>query len=593
MSDIKFIISVDSKKGTASIKQLDGSIDKLEKTTKKSAGGFKELALKIGVGIVAFRGAVRAVRGLIDFTGDAVELAGIQEQAEVDMTAALEVTGREVAANAEHFKEYASQLQEATVYGDEQILAAQALMIQLTKLDREGLDAATKGAIGLASVYKTDLKAATTLVGKALAGSYGALSRYGIMVKTTMTDEEKRISILDQLGVMYQRAEAETDTYAGSMKQLSNVAGDFKEVIGEAVTENESFREGIQLVTSIISDFVASGVMESWIGTVEQGFKTMAKASLPFQTNINLLKLIAANLAMAAADEKALREEGERLIWGFSKIDEWLVTIGADLQTILPFWQRTKKEIEGISITIPKLEMPEFDFPMLPSEIIAEDIRKINMVTETELNDLMISIEADAEEAAQSVLKSLGLLIPEVTTETKKAVDAWEEMFKGLTEGQKEFSKIAISEFIVMEASLKGAVEAILNTLEQWAIGEIVPLAIKSAPFPINLLITGGAVLAVKALFAGIKGKEAGGWVGEHGPEIIRVGERGREYVVSNAMTRNTNNIYNQGGSRVTHVHNHHIHVKIAEHEFRQIVATAVNKSGELREIKIPYQVVD
>ena len=239
-ADIKFSAKVDSKKGEVSLGRLDKRVDKVAKTTTRASAGFKNMAAKLAIGVAAFYAASRALRGLIRWMGDAIDKAAQQETAEKEMAAALESTGREVANNSKHFKEYASELQKATIYGDEQILSAQALMIQLTKLDREGIDAATKGAIGLASVYKTDLQAATTLVGKALAGNFGALSRYGISVEQTMTAEEKRISLLEQLQVMYKRAEADTDTYAGKVKQLGNVYGDLKEFVAAAVIENEA-----------------------------------------------------------------------------------------------------------------------------------------------------------------------------------------------------------------------------------------------------------------------------------------------------------------------------------------------------------------
>ena len=76
--------------------------------------------------------AAKPLRGMIRWMGDAIDKAAEQETSEKEMAGALESTGREVDKNAKHFKEYASELQQATTFGDEQILSAQALMISAT-----------------------------------------------------------------------------------------------------------------------------------------------------------------------------------------------------------------------------------------------------------------------------------------------------------------------------------------------------------------------------------------------------------------------------------------------------------------------------
>lgn len=333
-SDIKFRATVDSKKGEVSLQNLDKRVDKLGKTTTRAQVGFKSLAAGVAVGMAAFYAASKALRGLTRWMGDAVDKAAIQQTAEKEVKAALESTGREVANNTEHFKEYASELQNATTYGDEQILSAQALMIQLTKLDREGLDMATKGAIGLASVYKTDLQAATTLVGKALAGNFGALSRYGIMVDRTMTAEQKKASVLQQLQVMYSRAEADVDTYRGAMIQLSNVYGDLKEEVGKAVTENENFRDAIKQITEFTKDLIDSGLVEWATDIAIQAIK-----SAP------MMKSLAESLGMVLLIYKAQAEEQGKVN---ETMQEWFkhLQLNDELQRSL------REQVEGATEAI-------------------------------------------------------------------------------------------------------------------------------------------------------------------------------------------------------------------------------------------------
>lgn len=96
-------------------------------------------------------------------------------------------------------------------------------------------------------------------------------------------------------------------------------------------------------------------------------------------------------------------------------------------------------------------------------------------------------------------------------------LDSYTSATKGMTEAQKEFSSIMISELINMEASLKGFVDAILNTFEKWALGQIIPKIMAALPFPFNLLATAGAILAIKTIFKGIRSMEEGGTVEREG----------------------------------------------------------------------------
>ena len=93
------------------------------------------------------------------------------------------------------------------------------------------------------------------------------------------------------------------------------------------------------------------------------------------------------------------------------------------------------------------------------------------------------------------------------------------------SEAQLEFSQLAIDEFVSMEASLKGFVDAVLGTFEKWALGQIIPKIMAALPFPFNLLATAGAIAAIKGIFAGIRSMEEGGVVEHEGPHYLHAGE--------------------------------------------------------------------
>jgi len=246
------------------IRDVDKSLDKLHGSAGKSDSKLKGLWKQFAAGILVTQGLSTAIRGLNSFIRGSITEAGNQETAENNLRVALESTGREVNNNVEHFKTYAQELQNNTTYADDAVMAAQALLIQLTDLDNEGLDAATEGALGLASTFNIDLQSATNLVAKALTGNYGALSRYGISVNDLNTDEEKRAELLDRLGTLYSRAKGETNTYQGAMKQLKNVFGDLKEELGNAIIKNEDFIELIKDTKDKLKTLIESGKIKEW-----------------------------------------------------------------------------------------------------------------------------------------------------------------------------------------------------------------------------------------------------------------------------------------------------------------------------------------
>jgi hypothetical protein len=110
---------------------------------------------------------------------------------------------------------------------------------------------------------------------------------------------------------------------------------------------------------------------------------------------------------------------------------------------------------------------------------------------------------------AQDSLDSYVFATERVKTANELLMESW-----NLTnEAQLEFADMAISAFVNMEAGLKGFVKSILDTLERWAIGEIIPRVMAALPFPANLLAVGGAIAAIKTLFAGLTSFKEGGFV--------------------------------------------------------------------------------
>lgn len=233
--DVKFLVTVDAAEGIKAVKVFDDTLDHIAKTSETTEKAHKGLWAQVAVGEFAYNAARKAGNFFLDFLKGSITAAGDAEKANKGLDAALEITGRNVPGLAQHFKDYADELMRQTIYDDEAIKGAQALLVQLTNLDKNGIDKATKGAIGLASVFGMDLESAAQLVAKSMNGNVALLGRYGIKVEETTDKEKQRAQILDKLNQFYGRATAETETHAGKIEQLKVRYSEMQEAAGNAL----------------------------------------------------------------------------------------------------------------------------------------------------------------------------------------------------------------------------------------------------------------------------------------------------------------------------------------------------------------------
>jgi hypothetical protein len=273
MADIQYIVTMDASGALKSIKDLDGAINQAAGTTAKaggSSGPFGSLFAQFTAGTLVASALQKGMGALKDIIASSITNAIEAEQAENNLKAALEITGRTVEGNIQHYKKFAAEQLKVTTYTDEQVMASQTLLLQLTSLDQKGLDRATKGAMGLASTMGIDLHSATMMVTKAMEGNYGALGRVGIRVSENLTGEQKQTALLDQLEKLYQRSTKETETFGGAMKQLANNWDELKEAGGKAILETEGLGTAIVALNKAMSNFVASGAFTRFLGQLER-----------------------------------------------------------------------------------------------------------------------------------------------------------------------------------------------------------------------------------------------------------------------------------------------------------------------------------
>lgn len=220
-------------KASAQLKQVSGSFENAAATAKK-----------VGAGMTVAGGAITA------FGAASVKAFQEQESAEARLAQiAGQVTGS-TQEQIDGFKQLASELQSVGVVGDEVLIAGQSQIASFTKSsevvaelsdDIADLAVAQYGA----NVSQDQAIQTANLLGKAMSGQLGALTRAGILVGDDLkkafeeaNTEEERAAVLSQIvqdnyGGLNAAAR---ETSEGGMQALKNSFGDLMETMGEVIS---------------------------------------------------------------------------------------------------------------------------------------------------------------------------------------------------------------------------------------------------------------------------------------------------------------------------------------------------------------------
>ena len=160
--------------------------------------------------------------------GKLTKLFGEQEQAEKKLETAI---GR----HSSVLLAFASAQQKVTTFGDEELINAMSLAGAYTT-NEKAIARITTASMDLAKAKGMDLNSAVDLVAKSIFSSTNALSRYGIEVKGTTGSTKRLEEATKNISKLYGgQAQANAETFLGSMNQLSNSVGDLGEKFGSVL----------------------------------------------------------------------------------------------------------------------------------------------------------------------------------------------------------------------------------------------------------------------------------------------------------------------------------------------------------------------
>ena len=231
---LTFIFGADMKGFERAMKKSQRNIKKFGNDMKRMG---KSLTMNLTLPMAAFAAA-------------SVKAFDTQIKAETKLLTALK--GKEDVQK--RLIEQAKQLQTITLFGDEETIAAQAMLATMG-LEEEAIRRLIPLVQDMAVAKGMNLVQAADLVAKSVGSSTNALSRYGIVIEGAVGSSQRLDSAVGALTTMFQgQAEAIAKEGLGPLKQLQNALGDVSEDFGKLIIEGiEPLKKELEKMVGFLS----------------------------------------------------------------------------------------------------------------------------------------------------------------------------------------------------------------------------------------------------------------------------------------------------------------------------------------------------
>ncbi|MEX1669149.1 phage tail length tape measure family protein [Zhongshania guokunii] len=304
----------------------------LDKSRKETSRWRKQAERDVSDVGKVFRN-LAAAAGIALLTKKVIDATAAQEAAVKQLEQGWKSTGGTVGLTVAEMTRHAADLQKVSLFGDEQIIDAQAKLVTFTNIAGEQFKKATVAALDLSSRMGTDLNSSVLQIGKALndpVAGLTALTRSGIqfsdaqkdVIKSLVETGEKAKAqeiILAELETQFGgSAAAARDTFGGAIKGLSNAFADLFEA-GDGLDDT---KESIEGLTAILQDPETVAVANALASALIKGF---AKAGEMIAGAVKMAKWAGEEIAAlvhgpAMDDVNRIQQQVDKQQ---QKIDQW------------------------------------------------------------------------------------------------------------------------------------------------------------------------------------------------------------------------------------------------------------------------------
>jgi len=454
----------------------------------KTAGQKALGAIKTGLG-----GIVKAVglagAATVAFVGKSLVAYREQELAINQLNQSLINQGIFTKDLSQKYQDMASSLQKVTTFGDEQIIASQAIL-QSYLGQKEITQELMKATLDFAAAQGVDLKTASGLVGKAIGSSTNALTRYGVELEAGLTSTQKLSAVTDGLT---QKFGGQAEAAAGGMGviiQFKNAFGDIMETVGEkfsplitGVTKNmlrfterlQGSKDALSALTGFVEFTIGSFIsLKNFVAIVGQSLGSVLGSTFG---------------AMTQALEGNFRQ-------AFETIKSGMADTGADITAQLAIQNEEINEIRDQQQVLDEERRARDVENLRASEKAKLDIEK-KSIAESEVNTTTSrkkKLDDDFKADKKERLRKLGLANFDAMLKSQQVRDA-QSVFS-----QIETLSSSNSKTLMAIGKAAGIANAMINTARG------VTLALATFPAPFSFAIAGAVAAAGAAQIATISG---------------------------------------------------------------------------------------
>jgi cell division protein FtsB len=434
-------------------KQFQSNLKKSMRSMKKFGNNMKSLGRTISTGLTL---------PIIAFGAASVKAFDEQIKAETKLRNALDNS----AEAFEVLKKQAQDLQKVTLFGDEATIEAQAMLATLG-LTSEQIQMIMPGVQDFATMFKMDLAAAATLVGKSVGTTTDALARYmKTGLEPTMTQQERAIRLTDKFSESMANAAKTIATEGlGPLEQLRNELGDVVlEEFGRIILEFiDPLTKGLQKLSKAIGsltdeqkkNIVQYGAILAAAGPVLILFGSLVTT---ISTLIPLFTAIAGGVSLAAAPfiaaAAAVGYFIKRIVDLQNEYEEYNKVVG-DFEPIAPFVPTPTTP------TAPAIQRSRIPERIEPIKAMAVALKEVKTEFETlkpiveDFEEGLSGMDIVANDITQS-FQSFGNIFQSVFAQ---ALQSQEGFFKSFVEGTKRaLAALAaqIASMLILNALLGG-----------------------------------------------------------------------------------------------------------------------------------------
>ncbi len=285
---------------TADASGFESGVKKVEKTSKKLSTTVSGVIKGLGKnGLVGALGAVGlASSGLSATLGTVIQVA--RKVAEVMNECTEAYKGQLIAERAldtaiannpfitgsssKALKEFASEMQKVSNYGDEQLIPMMTNLISLGRTESETMQIMAV-AMDMSAGMGISLDTAITQLNATLNGNIGRLGQQNAELKGLTEEELRQGKAIEILGEKFKGLSSAT---ADTSKQLQNIKGDFKEVLGQFTLPSSEmwnkfwagfYERGIEILKQFDAYLDSQTFGKNLAKDIEKNYKSLAGTS--------------------------------------------------------------------------------------------------------------------------------------------------------------------------------------------------------------------------------------------------------------------------------------------------------------------------